>query len=315
MEKFLTFTIVGLTCSDLRRDRERPGAHVHDDRHLQLRPRRLGMLAAFAYWQLRFGVGLADARGACSSTCGVARARCSGCILEVVVMRGLRGTTEATKLVVSISLLLAMIGLAQRASGTPGVGRTDRTPFFHGKTIHLGPDRRSRGTRPSPSAWRSWWRSACGSSSPGSGWASRCAPRSTTPRWPRSTAPARTAWRSRLGHRHLARRARRHPRLSSERSARRPGAHAAHRQRLRRRDLRAAAQPAAHVRRAPSSSASPRATSRGYLPQNAVPPRRCASRPRPSCCSSCCWSCPTGGCAAARPAAVSTSRCRRSAAR
>ena len=33
-----------------------------------------------------------------------------GLLLERVIMRGLEGTSEATKLVVSISLLVAMIG-------------------------------------------------------------------------------------------------------------------------------------------------------------------------------------------------------------
>ena len=61
-----------------------------------------------------------------------------GVILEVVVMRGLRGTTDTVKLVVSISLLLFMIGLAQLI-WKPGVSRP-MAKFFQSNTpIDLGP--------------------------------------------------------------------------------------------------------------------------------------------------------------------------------
>ena len=57
-------------------------------------------------------------------------------LLERVIMRGLVGTTEATKLVVSISLLVGMIGLAN-VIWKPGVSRPMAT-FFQGQTIDLG---------------------------------------------------------------------------------------------------------------------------------------------------------------------------------
>ena len=47
-----------------------------------------------------------------------------GLLLERVIMRGLVGTSEATKLVVSISLLVAMIGLANLI-WEPGESRPD----------------------------------------------------------------------------------------------------------------------------------------------------------------------------------------------
>ena len=79
--------------------------------------------------------------------------RCFGVLLEVVVMRGLRGTTETVKLVVSISLLLFMIGLAQLI-WAPGVSRP-MAKFFQRARRSTSAPRRSPGTRRSRSASRS----------------------------------------------------------------------------------------------------------------------------------------------------------------
>jgi branched-chain amino acid transport system permease protein len=93
-----------------------------------------GMLAAFTYWQLRFDWGW-PAPVALVVILGVL-APAFGLLLERVIMRGLAGTTEATKLVVSISLLVGMIGLAN-VIWKPGVSRP-MAQFFRGQTIDLG---------------------------------------------------------------------------------------------------------------------------------------------------------------------------------
>src|SRR5215210_7333944 len=93
-----------------------------------------GMLAAFTYWQLRFDWGWPAPVALFVVLFVLAPA--FGLLLERVIMRGLVGTTEATKLVVSISLLAFMIGLAN-IIWEPGASRPMDT-FFRGKTVDLG---------------------------------------------------------------------------------------------------------------------------------------------------------------------------------
>src|SRR3954453_8910068 len=70
----------------------------------------IGMMGAFLYWQLRFEWGWPAP--VALAVVLLAAAPAFGVFLEVVIMRNLQGTSEATRLVVSISLLAALIGLA-----------------------------------------------------------------------------------------------------------------------------------------------------------------------------------------------------------
>jgi branched-chain amino acid transport system permease protein len=92
-----------------------------------------GMLAAFMYWQLTVGWGWPALPSALLILCVLAPA--FGVLLEGVIFRGLEGTSEATKLVVSVSLLIAMIGLSQLIWG-PAVARVV-PPFFPGDKIEV----------------------------------------------------------------------------------------------------------------------------------------------------------------------------------
>lgn len=93
----------------------------------------LGMLAAFAYWQVNIEWGW-PAWLAIPIVVG-ALAPALGALLEILT-RGLIDTNETTKLVVSVSLLFGMIGIAQ-AVWDPTVGR--RVPqFFEGHVVDLG---------------------------------------------------------------------------------------------------------------------------------------------------------------------------------
>jgi branched-chain amino acid transport system permease protein len=85
-----------------------------------------GMLAAFMYWQLTVAWGWPTPLAIVVILFGLAPA--FGILLEGVIFRGLEGTSEATKLVVSISLLVAMIGLSQWIWG-PSIARVV-PPFF-----------------------------------------------------------------------------------------------------------------------------------------------------------------------------------------
>ena len=95
----------------------------------------IGMLAAFAYWQMHEAWHWPTLVAVLVDL--LVLGPLLGLFLERVIMRGLGGTSEATKLVVSISLLVAMIGLAN-VLWNPDVGRTVY-PFFNGKKIRLGP--------------------------------------------------------------------------------------------------------------------------------------------------------------------------------
>ena len=70
----------------------------------------VGMISAMFYWQMRFGYHL-PAPIAFVLTVGVF-APVVGVALDVVVMRGLRGTSEVTRLVIPIAVLLAVNGVA-----------------------------------------------------------------------------------------------------------------------------------------------------------------------------------------------------------
>ena len=136
MDKFLVFTIVGLSTAAIYAVIASGLVLTYTTTGVfNFAQGATGMLAAFAYWQLRVDWGW-PAPLALLVVLGVL-APAFGILLERVIMRGLEGTSEATKLVVSISLLVAMIGLAQWL-WPPAVSRTVR-PFFGPSKITLGP--------------------------------------------------------------------------------------------------------------------------------------------------------------------------------
>lgn len=71
----------------------------------------IGMLGAFTYWQMHVGWGWPEPLAAAAVLLLVAPA--FGVLLEVGLMRRLVGTTDATQLVVTVSLLVAALGLGQ----------------------------------------------------------------------------------------------------------------------------------------------------------------------------------------------------------
>src|SRR5580704_11121631 len=97
----------------------------------------IGMLAAFAYWQMHVGWGWPAIPSFLVCLCVLAPAL--GVILEAGVMRRLDGTSEATKLVVTLALALSMVGIAQWI-WNPLTYRA-LPPLFAGETLVLGPVR------------------------------------------------------------------------------------------------------------------------------------------------------------------------------
>lgn len=69
-----------------------------------------GMVAAFAYWQLRFGWHWSAPVALFVVLCVLAPL--FGCAVELGIMRRLQGTPETTRLVVTVSLLVGLLGAA-----------------------------------------------------------------------------------------------------------------------------------------------------------------------------------------------------------
>ncbi len=137
MDKFLTFTIVGLStaaiysviASGLVLTYTTTG--VFNFAH-----GAAGMLAAFCYWQFRFAWGWPTPLALVVVL--LVLAPLFGVFLETVVMRNLEGTSETTRLVVSISLLVAMIGLSVLI-WKPDVSRPMTRFFQSSRPVSIGP--------------------------------------------------------------------------------------------------------------------------------------------------------------------------------
>ena len=94
----------------------------------------IGMLAAFAYWQMHVDWGWNTLLSL--AICLFVLAPLLGVVLEKGVMRRLEGTSEAAKLVVTLALALSMVGLAQWV-WNPQTYRA-LPPLFAGKTLVVG---------------------------------------------------------------------------------------------------------------------------------------------------------------------------------
>ncbi|MCB0994015.1 MAG: ABC transporter permease [Acidimicrobiales bacterium] len=81
----------------------------------------IAMLAAYLYWQLRWDDGWGGQWPAPIAFVAVVfvAGPLFGALVERVIMRGLRDTSETTKIVIPIALLLALIGVANWVWGSP----------------------------------------------------------------------------------------------------------------------------------------------------------------------------------------------------
>ena len=93
----------------------------------------IGMIAAFAYWQLTYGWGWPAP--VALVICLVLLGPLFGALLDLLIMRRLEGAPEATRLVVTISLMVALLGLSLWI-WSPEVGR-QMYPFFRNDSISI----------------------------------------------------------------------------------------------------------------------------------------------------------------------------------
>lgn len=136
MEQLLTYTILGLSTAAIYSVAASGLVLTYTTTGIfNFAHGAAGMLGAFAYWQLRVGWGWPAP--AALALVLLVLAPLFGAGVERVLMRGLQGTSETTKLVVSISLLVALVGVANWI-WEPGVARPTRR-FFAGQKVDLGP--------------------------------------------------------------------------------------------------------------------------------------------------------------------------------
>ncbi|WP_436796039.1 branched-chain amino acid ABC transporter permease [Actinospongicola halichondriae] len=135
MEQFLTFTIAGLVTAALYAVAASGLVLTYTTSGVfNFAHGAFGMFAAFAYWQVRHEWGV-PAPIALVIVLFIG-APIFGAVVERVILRGLRGTSEVIRLIVSVSLLFGVYQAAVLLF-PPGIGR--RMPgFFDGESIDLG---------------------------------------------------------------------------------------------------------------------------------------------------------------------------------
>ena len=265
-----------------------------------------GMLGAFTYWQLKVEFDLPTPVAVALVLLVIAPLY--GAVLERVIMRGLQGTSDATQLVVTVSLLAASLGLSQwiwSPQESHPLGH-----FWEGNKISIGPVNVT---------WHATFaflvsivvalalrlllfRTRAGVTM-----------RATVDDRPLVTLnggqpdrSAMLAWAIGCSLAALA------GILAGTRSGAVPGPRAAHRERVRGRGHRTAAQPAHDLPRRRDPRARRCVRHRLHQPAERLSGRRSAPPSRSSCCSSVLIVAPAGrGCAVTAPRArESDSRCR-----
>lgn len=137
MDKFLTFGIVGLSLAAIYAVMASGLVVTYTTTGIfNFSHGAVGMLAAFAYWQFRVDWGWPAPIALFVVL--VVLAPAFGLFLDWLVMRRIRDLSQAVKLVVSISLLTAMISGA-RWIWDPNKPRTLQKFFADRKSIDLGP--------------------------------------------------------------------------------------------------------------------------------------------------------------------------------
>lgn len=111
MDQFLTYTILGLTIGTTYAVAASGLVLTYTTSGIfNLAHGAIGMFSAFVFWQLAYGWNLNVVLSLALVLLVLAPA--FGALVELVIMRGLAEATETTRVVVSISLLASLIGIA-----------------------------------------------------------------------------------------------------------------------------------------------------------------------------------------------------------
>ena len=134
MDKFLIFTIAGLSTAAIYAIAASGLVVTYTTSGVfNFAHGAFSMMAAFMFWQVHvsWGVPLIPAVILVVFVIGPL----FGAVVERVIMRGIEGTTDVVKIVVTISLMVALLGLAN-VIWEPNVARAVPA-FFEGKTVEL----------------------------------------------------------------------------------------------------------------------------------------------------------------------------------
>ena len=138
LDKFLTFTIVGLSTGAIYAIIASGLVLTYTTTGIfNFAQGAIGMLCAFAFWQMYIAWGWPLWLALLLAL--LVLAPLIGALIDTVIMRGLEDTTEVTRLVVSIGLLVGLIGLANWI-WRPGVSR-NVPPFLSGQYFSLADTR------------------------------------------------------------------------------------------------------------------------------------------------------------------------------
>ncbi len=134
MDKFLTFTIAGLSTAAIYAIAASGLVVTYTTSGIfNFAHGAFGMLAAFAYWQVNQGWGVPVVPSVIIVV--FIMAPLFGAGVERGIMRGIEGASEVVKIVVTVSLMVALLGLAN-VIWPPDVARPV-PPFFAGKTMEI----------------------------------------------------------------------------------------------------------------------------------------------------------------------------------
>lgn len=134
MDKFLTFTIAGLSTAAIYAIAASGLVVTYTTSGIfNFAHGAFGMMAAFAYWQVNQGWGVPVVPSVILVVFVMAPA--FGAVVERGIMRGIEGASEVVKIVVTVSLMVALLGIAN-VIWPPDVARPV-PPFFAGKTVQI----------------------------------------------------------------------------------------------------------------------------------------------------------------------------------
>jgi branched-chain amino acid transport system permease protein len=134
VDKFLTFSIAGLSTAAIYAIAASGLVVTYTTSGIfNFAHGAFGMMAAFAYWQVHvaWGVPVLPA----IAIVVFVLAPLFGALVERVIMRGIEDASEVVKIVVTVSLMVALLGVAQVI--WPGDVARPVPPFFEGRFVEL----------------------------------------------------------------------------------------------------------------------------------------------------------------------------------
>lgn len=134
MDKFLIFTVAGLSTAAIYAIAASGLVVTYTTSGIfNFAHGAFSMMAAFMFWQVMVGWDVPIVAAALIVVFLIAPL--FGALIERVIMRGIEGTTDVVKIVVTISLMIALLGISQ-VIWAPNVARPI-PPFFEGRTVEI----------------------------------------------------------------------------------------------------------------------------------------------------------------------------------